>query len=423
MKMKIVKNIHHNEQGNVLIITFAIMVVLSMVIAVYMQRSDRESRQSGRIKQSSEALSYAEAGLNDALWRMNNIAGWDAMADFPKTYINKEGDGIYQVNVTVTSGLYTVTATGGFPVSDTLLDDSRPQRTVRTKVRLANFADYSRFVDGNIGYGSGAVLQGKVHANGDIYCSSSNVTFYSDVSCTGNFTGSTPDWQAGHESGVAPRSLPGSTLNLRALSRGEVSGHGKGLYFNGNRSIDLGNLAALLPDDSTPPNTSMPVNFNGVVYVDNGDAVVKGIPDQGLTLSADGNILIEDQVRYPQDALGNTIPDATIGLVARGQILINDTNDGVRNSEMIIEAALMALDLDASNNPLPGGTNGWQVTSSGNSSYTLTIDGSIITKYGGSAGGYGTRNYNWNSKYSIYTPPYFPAELGGNYEVIFWEEL
>ena len=148
-------------------------------------------------------------------------------------------------------------------------------------------------------------------------------------------------------------------------------------------------------------------------------ATVSGTPDQGLTISADGDILIDDHIYYPEDSGGNTL-DATIGLVARDQILIDDTADGNRNSELIIESALMALNLDANNQPTSH--TGW-VALGNNSGYTLTIDGSIITANGGSAGGYSIRNYNWNEKYSIYTPPYFPAEIGGNFEVITWEEV
>ena len=159
-----------------------------------------------------------------------------------------------------------------------------------------------------------------------------------------------------------------------------------------------------------------PLPANGVLYVDDGEVTLKGILKGQLTIGADENIRITDDVTYSDNPRNNADSTDILGIIA-GQNVIVD-RDAPRNVD--IEASIIALNRSF-------GVEGWWV---GPARGTLGVYGGIIQANRGIVGRFNSRTgrplsgykkqYRYDDRLRTLAPPFFPTT--GEYDALLWQE-
>jgi len=150
------------------------------------------------------------------------------------------------------------------------------------------------------------------------------------------------------------------------------------------------------------------VDYNGV----GGNDSVLG---KSLTIYAGSaadrqNVIVNADLLY-EDPDGNV----TFGLIGSDEIILNPQATG-SDGEFLISASLLAQ-----NNTWRVPTNAGLGPPSGNN-WELTIDGSIATVGGGTAGGFSVRNYLFDNRLEFLRPPFYPL-LGNDWSYEDWREV
>jgi hypothetical protein len=315
-------------------------------------------------------------------------------------------------------------------------------RQVKASVIAETYAIYQSFT-GGIGAGyswfrTGERFEGPVHLNGNIDVNG-DPWFGGYVRAHGieNFKlGSNPIFERGYETGVEEIELPDwgyvtSTLRAQANSLGNLYGPiGNNSYY----LVELGQpgpgqvrFQGFDADDNPagPPTEAFVAALGGAIWFDE-DIRISGTLDGQLTIGANGNIEIWDDVVYEGSSPGGggLDPDCddVLGLVAggepKGNIIIKDVpanHDGVE-----IHGVLMALQsrLEAENYQHLGFVD------------YLTLYGGVIQvsheqiAWGPSGGPITSgflRDYHYDYRNLTLPPPFFP--FANNFSVLTWEEV
>ena len=155
----------------------------------------------------------------------------------------------------------------------------------------------------------------------------------------------------------------------------------------------------------------------GVLY-STADVRVKGVFNGQLSIYSDQEIWIDDDLTYADDPLSNPNSDDILGLVAKD--FINVTDNAANNSDVNIQAALLALEgsFRAENyNTRPVGGE-------------LNLTGSVAQYFRGPVGtfsGSGTlhsgfsKRYRYDGRFNVMSPPKFPTIQGSLRLVDWWE--
>jgi len=401
------------RRGNAMLVAILFSAITISSAVAYLSVVSREIPQQAKRLDRNRVLELADAGLEHALWRINVDQDWwqtvcedfvegeqtDDAELFSPGDLFEDGEQ-YEVDIDhltdTASGRPTffIQATG---IITRPLPDGREMQTLKTMAvmtRPEGFADYARFVaSGNLTYGAGAVLDGKVHTNGNLDVTSGTVDrpiiFRRKVSTSGTVYGNVPNevfFYDDLETGVPTVPLPESTDTYATLAQNG------GIYYAPadpatSVSLDLSSI-------------TYPADFNGIIYCTK-DIKVHGTPTRPVTLVSNDDVYITDHIHQGYD------PRHVVGLIAKDYIYLDySTPDNLQ-----INAALLSIN------------SSWKALGSG-SKYGLTIQGSIVTKYGGSAGPYmaGERHYNYDRRLLYYMPPEFPDFPGGSYVLTAWIE-
>jgi hypothetical protein len=169
-----------NKRGIALVITFVVIMVLTILGSALVTRSISESRVSQKYLQISQAFWLAEAGVNQALN--------DLRSNFSTTTIGPTalGAGGYQVAITANGSQRTVSSTGYVPFTGANLA-SRTISAVMTKVEPANFYDNAIYSASNI------------NLNGNAYTINGDVRYATTIDSTTNISGT-----ATQDASIAP---------------------------------------------------------------------------------------------------------------------------------------------------------------------------------------------------------------------------
>jgi len=411
-----------------------------------------EVRSSQRLVDSQRAFWLAEGGKERAF-------RWIAQQDPPPA----EDVLVFEEEAGPDGGSYTVnvvvdTASVYLPEKSFMLESvgrsGGQERRVRQQVRLTCFAQFAYFTDeertdagGPIWFGSGDVLEGRVHTNGTfnirgtptflgrVTSSSDHMLAYQVYPVVGPeewpVHGNDPVFAEGYELNVPAIPFPETVRDLRDES---LNG---GLYLPAAATVHLGRVGTN-PDSIVSPGwlryketgqdweegTSIEIASldNKVIYCE-GDLTISGLLDGSLTASSQGDIIIVDDLLYAgADAAGAPLPgcDDMLGLVAERNIVLeyDDSIDPLPTYDLKIDGILMALNTsmtarDYRNGVLRG---------------TLTIWGGVIQKVRGpvAASNGGVRvsgyekDYHYDTRVTGQTPPGFP--MTGTYEKIAWKE-
>jgi len=405
------------RRGHALLVSMILSGVALFATASYLKVVTREIPQQAKRIDRNRALEVSDAGIEHAFWYIHDRLEDDGRSwwlgecelfaaglqedDFE--LVTPEGllgtGETYEVDIDYLadsqSGLPTFWVQSTGTVTRVLPRGGQmtTRKTMAVMTRPAGFSDFARFVaTGNLTYGAGAVLDGRVHTNGDLRVSGATldrpILFRRQATVAGRIIGRAPDevfFYNGFKEGAKPVPLPDVTSDFAQLAQQN------GLYF------DLAVGSSLTIDLTT---MNYPAGFNGILYC-NQDIRVFGKPSRPITLVSG------DDIRIMGDILPGDDDRHVVGLIAKDEIHIDQNTQ----SGLEINAALMAI------------SRSWRALGSG-SKYDLTIRGSIVTNTGGSAGPYlaGQRNYIYDRRLLFYQPPMYPDFPGGKYVMTSWME-
>lgn len=431
----------NNQNGFALpmvLLIFSVSFILATSVFIFTHSQIKQEVDYGK---DMEAMHIAEAGLHYALEYLNNSDPGKDPSDIQGYIIHYFDDGLFIKGVVYQiaddgsmngdiAGHYVLklSAEGsGFTVRSTgwtAAGEDNNRRTVEANINKKRFTDYLYFFNITHPVPDGAYINGPYHSNEDLFVAGS-ATFTSAVTyVTGEFeiVEALHDFQAGPPRRISKISFPQSPLgNLESLAEAVYSGDTRIFLWENSMNVSREEQPGEENgdeedeedgDDSIWVTESVPLPFNGVIYVD-GDVYVSGEASRGVTIAASGSIIIS-----PVDPIEDAIPvdekvpvpwigctEGILGLIAGNQVRtttvwydgdpIPMNPDGIR-----IEAAVFAFSTGFLNEGVS------------------TFTGSI------------TQNQNYlvspgftvNYSHSSLIPPHFIEPEDTRYEIISWTE-
>ncbi len=450
----------NNNKGFVLILTYLLIVTLSILGMAFFARTLSERKVTNVDKESILAFNMAKAGVARTIVYMREAQPTNTTAFDPFN-----GDQTLCSNTTLTtpacsspnivSGTYRVTVTpnGVFGSSRRFIisvkgTSGQVSRTVNATIQTDNFARFAYFSDTeHYGQGwwrtpvwfiSGDQIWGPTHTNGHYHVSGSP-TFYDSTASTDNFLtyyhGGLPDdnpqFIGGLTMGADPIPMPSQAI---ALHNAGVQG---GIVYNGNTTIVLNSNGTMTVTNSQAncnPCTGVAKPANNALYVAGGDLTISGILNGSLTVGSNRNIIIPDNLTYNTLPAGSSFcpTGATVandgsgracsssadkmGVIAEKQVIISASAP----YNMEIDASVMAMDKSFL-------VENWD---SGSAKGNLKVFGGIIQNQRGPVGtfnsntnsistGYG-KSYIYDSRFTTSPPDFFPQT--GDYLKLLWLE-
>jgi hypothetical protein len=244
--------------------------------------------------------------------------------------------------------------------------------------------------------------------------------------------------------------FPPANTTIKNQADGTVGG--TGCLYTGPTTITLKSTGLMdvvsaktrSTNSGCTPGTNKSLPVNGVIYVQtvptsssnpnysscsgsacNGDASVKGTLKGQLTIAAQNDIIITDDLQY------NTYPGGTdvLGLIANNNVAIyhptdnNDNNASGSITNPRVDAAILALDHSFY-------VQNWK---DGNPLGTLTVNGAITQEFRGAVGtfnsssgnpssGY-TKDYNYDTRLKYLSPPYFLSPTASAWTRLSYSEI
>ncbi len=302
---------------------------------------------------------------------------------------------------------------------------TRDTRVIETYVRPSSLADYYRVVNGDVGWGSGAITNGKIYANGNIdHDGIATANIYAEGQINGSVT-----MQSG-----AQRYDVDTTPNVRSQIKNPIdfsnfltsftdieraSQLGGGIYLNdptraawrltfnagGTVTIERCNqtggedVADVLPTCTTYSTPTVPAN--GAIYAVQ-DAIVQGNVKGRVTVASNDDIVVANDISFV------TSGEDVLGLVAKNYVYVAKyTPDPLTWSAGVIAQ-----------------TGTWRARDwSGTNKSLMTFRGMAATDDGGSfAGMFDVRDYGYDESFLWLPPPWFPV-VEDAYTVLFFREL
>ncbi len=405
-----------SRRGNTLLVAILFSAIVIFGVTSYVNVVSNEIPQQAKRMDRMRALEIADAGLEHALWFINDqyqthgINWWiglcDTYTEGPQTddAENYSPEGLFpggeryevdidQVSLSQSGRPTFFVRSSGYITRDLPRGGTMDSvKTMAVMTRPEGFSDYARFVaTGNLSYGQGAIIDGNVHVNGTLSLNGTvdrPIVFRRRVAA-GSVSGNVPGrvyFQDELKTGVSPIPLPDTTTQYATLAQ---SG---GIYYAPPYGVTYATI-----DLST---LSFPADFNGIIYCTK-SIKVSGKPTRPITIVAGDDIRIMSHIPAADD------PRHVLGLIAKDQIQLDSSTP----NNLQIHAAIMAIQ------------SNWEALGSG-SKYGLTIKGSIVTKTGGNAGPYlaGERHYVYDRRLMFYMPPMYPDFPGGSYVLVAWME-
>lgn len=307
---------------------------------------------------------------------------------------------------------------------------SRDVRVIEMYVRPSSLADYYRVVNGNVGWGAGAITNGKIYANGDI---THDGIATGDIFAYGQITGSVvmqspgggepvperydldtnPNVQSKIPNQIDFTSFLASFTDIERASQlaGGINLSDTGfdawrLTFNSGGTVTIetcnqsgGDVADVLP--SCTFYAALPVPANGAIYVEQ-DAIVQGDVKGRVTVASNDDIIVGDDITFV------TSGEDVLGLVAKNYVYV---------AAYVPDPFTWSAGVIAQ-------TGTWQARPwAGANKSLMTFRGMAATDDGGSfAGMFDTRDYGYDDSFLWLPPPWFPV-VEDAYTVLFFREL
>jgi len=473
-----------NKKGSMIAYALIIMSVVSILLVSILRYTTSQTTFSINRVNRSGSFQVAEAGIYFYRWYLaHEISGrtvqqikdfWQSVnpygvaTPYEADFKDPEGGviGRYKIEVQapdVNSTIVIVKSTGW------MLKDPDVKRVVQARFRRPSWSESAVLANDNMRFGSGTVVNGKIHSNKGIRFDgvatnviSSALDKYDDPDHSGNNEfgvhthvnappgsgindsfrsaeappNSVPTradvFQAGRQFPVSSVDFNGVLSDLNFMkSESQISGHG--IYFDNAKcggSTNLGRHIVLKangtmtvtkvrgvdPDNginSEGCSADYTIPGGGVVFVENNAWVEGTINNKKVTivaanLSGGGNKTI--YIGMNNILYTNFDGRDILGLIGQQDVEVIKDSQNV----FTVDAALLAQ----------SGRVG--MSHYGNHKDTITVNGSLATnlRYGFAwtdGTGYATRNLNFDNNLLYYPPPYFPT--GTEYYIDLWEEL
>lgn len=454
----LLKKLHHDERGNILLITTIFGVVgFSLIVGGISSYAVTEHRASVRKNKRELAFQIAEAGVNYYRWHLAHEKedyydgqGAETTGPYLHEYEDKDGNliGYFELEITppsVGSSVVSIVSTGWHK------DYPESKRKIRVRVGFKSMTEYSFLTKTDVWIGDDEEVHGKFHANGgirfdgigDAPITSAVPTYICKAHHGCGWEEKPGIWGDGEpqelwEYPVGGEDFDAITVKLAEIAEGAdpdglyltSSGEqGYHLIFNADATISVKKVETtdcykgkdvdsnkqewFCIDIKTESSaTTYPMPTNGYIYVEDTvwvDGVVNGRATVGT--KSGKNIIINNDITY-------LAKDGThvLGLIAENNVLVphNSPNDLEINSAMIAQTGAAKRYYYA-----------------GDTKDNITIYGSLITaglwtwswvSGGGSVvSGYENTNSTYDVNLTYNPPPGFP--VGNEYNLITWEEI
>jgi len=297
-------------------------------------------------------------------------------------------------------------------------------RVIEVFVRPSSLADYYRVVNGDVAWGSGAITNGKIYANGDIAHAG---TATADIFAEGQITGSVvmqngaqrydvdtnPDIRAKIKNPIDFTSFLASFSDIERASQlggvylNDATKAAWRLTFNSGGTVTIescnqtggNNVADVLPTCTAYSTPAVPAN--GAIYAVQ-DAIVQGQVKGRVTVASNDDIVVANDISFV------TSGEDVLGLVAKNNVYI---------AKYVPDPFTWSAGVIAQ-------TGTWQARPwSGALKNLMTFRGMAATDDGGSfAGMFTNRDYGYDPSFQWLPPPWFPV-VEDAYTVLFFREL
>lgn len=255
---------HRGQLGQVIIFSLIFMVVILVVVGALLGFVSQNVVATRKALAKEQALQLADAGIDKAVWQLNQTAG--AYAGETDSLL---ATGVFDVSVTNISGsLKEITSTGYVPNKTT------PSATSQVKVRISIGTTLVSFNYG-MHIGAGGLLMentskiiGSVYSNGNIDSKqSSEITADAFAASTSEILGDPFIGGSAWAYKISNTTIGGNASSTTALSSSIISGHayadtitgsnitGNAYYFTSIIGSTVG--GSLFP--GTPPPSGLPV--------------------------------------------------------------------------------------------------------------------------------------------------------------------
>ena len=426
------------REGAVLALVLVVMVVLAFVGVGLLSLSTATGMEAGRSIGTVQAFWTAEAGLERVKTiglKRNRPFQQIPQAGSPSGYligsnalVGTTSKGSYAVDVLNAPGWTNATqAMKKYVIVSRGTASNGSKQRVSYKASILNFAYFMHAteVEGSLVFASDAVIDGPVYSNDRLNISGTPRFLQMVWSAASSVNYSGGGSSAVFEGGLALNAPKLNFTNIDHIAVIKTEALSGGLSLTGNYKFKFnsdGSFTYIPTPAGTPTNTGYLASLNGgdgAIYVD-GDAWVEGVVNGTVTLAAQDDIFLSNNVTYasaqsPNPWQTNTFNpsavDDTLGLIAYDQVQILGTN------EISIHAAIMTTS-----------TNGAGFNAQ---SYNVAFGRPPINHYGAlsqyrrgtvgqpSAGRGFSKNWKFDTRFYSQAPPNYPY---GTYEFSQWEQ-
>ncbi len=156
------KNIK-SESGYVLILTVALLIVVFVMMGALLSYATSQIASHRSAVAKEQALNISEAGLEMAIWKLNNQGGYNGETD------TSYGNGVYTISIaSVNSNTKTVTVTGYVPNSTKPVAHKTIKITAGINNTVISFRYGVQAGAGGFSLSGGSTINGSVYSNGNI---------------------------------------------------------------------------------------------------------------------------------------------------------------------------------------------------------------------------------------------------------------
>jgi hypothetical protein len=413
-----------------------LFVLLTALVTVTVQQGTDTSNRFNR----AEVLDVADAGISAYVRMLRD--NWYSYESTPA-----------MTGTTSNGGSWIVTCTSPAPGSSTIklvsigtVPAQGLHRTVTAYIRPPSFADYMFLINTSITFGATAIVNGKVHSNGDVTVNSGGVIYGTvSVSSTHTITGNSSAFQGSPPQITNAKQVDFTTITTD-LSNMKTIATAQNAYFAdaGTSTVTkkpfLGYDVDLNGANYTTSKIYAQNPTSGLTSLETSTAVTRSIPASGVLFfdepvwvsgTYSKSICIGDSIQtvdsastpatsasaasglpnsafYLFDNLTPVNPSDTgqmIGLVAPGDISFPSWyNYSGSPTSYTVQAALLSQ---------KGGIHA--DIQSGRSKNQLNIYGSMVAQtpatFVSGSDGFGARTYNYDTRFAIRTPPLYPRPI------------
>ena len=388
--------------------TAVMFILTTMVLSLVVYQSTSSSGAIARVK----AFNIADAGVNAYLYELRHDTDY-YLTTPTLTARTEEGSwSVVAVPPTASTPYLTLRSSGR-------LDSGVASRTVIATVRFPTFADYMFLEDCDIGIGSGALVNGKVHSNHNISNSGRITGLATAYGTFTNLSGGKTDkgFLAGPSkvalipfNDVKPVMDAMKAIGQRTGAAGyagpaPAGKQGYEITFSGT-SYTRRTVTGFTSSGYVVANDAVayPIPNVGVMYFED-DIWVKGDYGLSVTVAGSANIYVVGSLQ-PTDPDSNT----TMGLIADVNVSVPGQYSVIPDN-MTIQAALLAR------------TGSVTSTYGSRQKASLTIDGSLAdVQVGAFSGAFARRTYTYDSRLDLFPPPLYPTVRTDSLKVQTWVE-